>query len=102
MRALMSIFLIATTILLVGCSSVSEYKPVPKAPVDVAIEALVPMDSNIVVSVDDVKAPGLKWSDIGTKLNTKEGYAGLGLLVLAGVLTGLLIVFKKRKFGKRW
>jgi len=103
MKRLIIIGAIAAAVLLAGCNSVPKAKPVLPKPVNVVTNAVVVPNTNaLVISIDDVKPVCITWKDIGQKLNTKEGYAGLGFLVLAAVMTSLLVVLKKRKTSKRW
>ena len=105
MKNIVKIGIMAALIFLAGCASPVKSKPMPPAPVPVNMATnVIPdtMDTNmLVISTDDAK-PSLTWKDVGQKLNSKEGYIGLGFLVLAAVMAGLLIVFKKRKICKRW
>jgi len=81
-----------------GCSSL----PVVVPPIDDIINVpIITNDTNTIVIAIDKAAPELgvtSWKEksVYEMLNTNEGYAGLGFLVIAVILTGVLIYFNKR------
>ena len=88
---------ISAAILLVGCSSIS--KVTKSSSVDKVNPVLVNNTNTIAIVKNDTWKD--KYNKVSGKLNSKEGYVGLGALVVAAALTGTWIGLKKSKRGHR-